>query len=130
MKTKLIYLLLIVVVSSTTMSFTNQQNSTVASAKISMVGNFGSFSVHRMHNSAALRWNFNSTEVSSFVIQRSYDGSNFSTIDELAPCTDQWNKYTDNTVEPGFIYYRLIAVMNDGSEEYSAVEMLRIVRRK
>ena len=130
MKTKLTSLLLIVVVSSTTMSFTNQQKLNVAITKAVMAGNFGSFNVHRMHNSAALRWGFNSTEVSSFIIQRSYDGTYFSTIDQQAPATDHWNKYTDNTVEPGFIYYRLIAVMNDGSEEYSAVEMLRIVRHK
>ena len=130
MKTKLTALLLIVVVSATTMSFTNQKKSSVVSTKISLAGNFGSFNVHRMQNHSALRWNFNSSEVSNFVIQRSYDGTWFSTIDEQAPSASHWNKYDDSTVEPGYIYYRLVAEMNDGTVEYSSVEMLRIVKRK
>ena len=100
------------------------------STKVFSVTNFGSFNVHRQHNSAALSWGFNSPNVTSFTIQRSYDGEYFSAIDQVGKSTGHWNKYIDATVEPGTIYYKIIAVMNDGSKDESPVTSVRIVRHR
>jgi hypothetical protein len=100
------------------------------STKVFSVTNFGSFNVHRQHNSAALSWGFNSPNVTRFDIQRSYDGEYFGTIDQVGLSTGHWNKYLDTTVEPGTIYYRIIAVMKDGSKEESPVTSVRIVRHR
>lgn len=93
------------------------------------VNNFGNFHVHRQHNYAALNWIFDAPNASNFIIQRSYDGSNFSTINSQAPGSGHWNKYVDTTVEPGTIYYRIIAVTDAGSET-SPVAEVRIVRHR
>lgn len=98
-------------------------------ANVFSVTNFGNFNVHRQHNSAALNWIFNDN-ASYFIIQRSYDGANFGTIAQQAPGSGHWNKYLDTTVEPGTIYYRIIAVLTDGSHEDSPVAEVRIVRHR
>lgn len=127
MKTKFTLLLAVVLTLNASGSTNPQMQS---SCKVFSVNNFGNFNVHRQHNSAALSWVFNSSNVSGFLIQRSYDGSNFSTIDEQGLGSGHWNKYIDATVEPGTIYYKIIAVMDDGSREESPVAEVRIVRHR
>ena len=92
---------------------------------------FGTFHVHRQGDFASLNWNVTSENVASFNIERSYDGTNFELVAIVLPNAARWNRYTDQTVEPGIIYYRIIAVMNNGSpDEYSATEMVKIVKHK
>ena len=92
---------------------------------------FGTFHVHRQGNFASLNWNVTTGNVASFNIERSYDGTFFEQIAIVTPSDARWNRYTDQTVEPGVIYYRIIAVMNDGSpDEYSATESVKIVKHK
>ena len=127
MKAK-VTVLLAIVLSMNASATTNpmmQPSTTVFS-----VNNFGNFNVHRQHNSAALSWIYDSGNVSSFIIQRSYDGSYFNTIHQQSPGSGHWNKFLDSTVEPGTIYYKIIAVNNDGSREDSPVATVRIVRHR
>ena len=93
---------------------------------------FGTFHAHRQGNFASLNWNVTTGNVASFRIERSYELDFFvvETIATVTPSEGRWNRYTDQTVEPGLIYYRLIAVMNDGSEEYSPIESVKIVKHK
>jgi hypothetical protein len=126
MKTKLTLLLAVVL----TLNSFGSTNPEVQSQKVFSVNSFGNFNVHRQHNSAALSWIFNSSNVSYFVIQRSYDGSNFSSIGQQALGNAHWNKFLDTTVEPGTIYYKIIAVMDDGLREESPVAEVRIVRHR
>lgn len=125
MKTKVTLLLAIVLCLNASAS-TNPLMQ--PSTKVFSVNNFGSFNVHRQHHSAALSWTHDSGNVSFFSIKRSYDGSNFQTIHQQAPGSGQRNKFLDATVEPGTIYYQIIAVSNDGSKEESPVATVRIVR--
>lgn len=127
MKTKFTLLLAVVLTLNASGSTHPQMQSC---SKVFSVNNFGNFNVHRQHNSAALSWVFNSPNVSKFLIQRSYDGSNFSTIDEQGLSSGHWNKYLDLTVEPGTIYYRVIAIMDDNTREESPVAEVRIVRHR
>ena len=91
---------------------------------------FGTFHVHRQGDFATLDWNVNVEGVSSFTIERSYDGEFFDVVDAVAPDESRWNRYTDNTVEPGIIYYRVSALMEDGTVEYSTIEIVKIVKHK
>ncbi|MGB8190469.1 MAG: hypothetical protein WCF67_01060, partial [Chitinophagaceae bacterium] len=63
-----------------------------------------------------------------FVIQRSYDGDFFENVAEISTSTDRRNQYKDNAVYPGYVHYRIAAVMYNGSTIYSSVEIVRIVR--
>jgi len=88
---------------------------------------FVRFNAHRQQAGIALSWTFGSpNNAVSFVIERSYDGSFFERIDEV-PAAGK-NQYKDNGVYPGYIYYRIAALMYDGSTIYSNVDMVRIVR--
>ena len=127
MKTKLT-VLLFVALSLNTLGSTGPELQ--PSNKVFSVNNFGSLNVHRQQNSAAVNWIFNSTNVSGFIVQRSYDGSYFSPICQQGKSNGHWNKFLDTTVEPGTIYYKVIAVMDDGSNEESPVAEVRIVRRR
>jgi hypothetical protein len=90
---------------------------------------FKRFNVHRQQNGVAIQWTVsNIDQISSFIIERSWDGVYFDTIDVLDATSDQ-NRYLDNNeIYPGFWYYRITAVMNDGTEVTSEVDMVRIVR--
>jgi hypothetical protein len=91
---------------------------------------FSTFHVHRQGDFASLNWNVNSDNIASFSIERSYDNDFFSFLTNVTPDAGRWNRYLDTSVEPGFIYYRITAVMNDGSVEESTVEMVKIVKHK
>ena len=91
---------------------------------------FDSFNAHRQHNSVVLTWSTIETGISSFIIQYSFDGVTFSTIDQVSPDGSNRNQYLHEGAFPGYNYYRIGAIMSNGTTEYSDVEAVRIVRRK
>jgi hypothetical protein len=91
---------------------------------------FDAFHAHRQHNSAALAWTTIEAGISSFVIQHSFDGVSFATVDQVSPEASGWNNYLHEGALPGYNYYRIGAILSNGTTEYSAVEVVRIVRRK
>ena len=91
---------------------------------------FGAFHVHRQGDFASLNWNIVTDNVHSFNIERSYDGEFFELIAIVMPGSTRWNRYVDKTVEPGVIYYRIIAVLNVGPDEWSTTESVKIVKHK
>ena len=94
----------------------------------SISGVFSTFQAHRKHNGVALAWSVNTPGIDEFVVERSYDGSFYEIIDHVPPVTGARNKYEDHTVLPGYIYYRVKAVLADGTVDYSETVMVRIVR--
>lgn len=91
-------------------------------------GTFSTFMAHRKQNGVALAWTVNTPGVDGFIIERSYDGTFFETIDHVPPAAGARNRYEDNSVLPGHIYYRAKAVLADGTVDYSETVMVRIVR--
>lgn len=88
---------------------------------------FSRFNVHRQQKGVLLTWIFSDpNNVVSFQIQRSYDGEFYENAGEV-PANGK-NQYKDNDVFPGHIYYRIAALMYDGSTIYSNVDVVRIVR--
>lgn len=91
----------------------------------------GYFRIHRMASDVALNWSVsNPAEVVCFIIERSFDGVNFYQIDEVGCDGSPTQKYRDNTVFPGYLYYRIKVKNTDGTSVTSATEMIRIVSRR
>ena len=107
----------------------DDKKTTVAAASLTSSEVFSRFNVHRQKNGVSVQWTVNSVEnISSFIIERSWDGVYFESINVLEAGTST-NRYLDNyDIYPGYWYYRITAVMNDGSEVSSDVDMVRIVR--
>jgi hypothetical protein len=84
---------------------------------------------HRQQKGVALTWQFtNPSNAVCYVVQRSYDGEFFENLAEI-PCSDGRSQYKDdNGIYPGYLHYRIVALMLDGSSIYSQVEIVRIVR--
>ena len=91
---------------------------------------FDAFHAHRQQTGVALAWRHSSSTVTNFIIQHSYDGVTFNTIDQVAPVLSGWNNFKDDGAFPGYNYYRIGAVLSDGSTDYSDINCIRIVRRK
>ena len=88
---------------------------------------FARFNVHRQQRGVVLNWIFTDpNNVVSFVVQRSYDGQFYENVAEVT--SNGKNQYKDNDVFPGHIYYRIAALMYDGSTIYSNVDVVRIVK--
>jgi hypothetical protein len=92
---------------------------------------FGTFLVHRERNlGVTLNWTALSNQISGYVIQKSYDGEYFDNVDLPVSTFGRWSRAKDRDVYPGYIYYRIVAIMNDGTECCSPVQVLHIVKRR
>ena len=103
------------------------------SLKKTSVG-FSFIRTHRQGKGAAISWSFTSGNASGFSVQRTYDDPNdawafWEPISNTACNGSRSYKSEDNNVYPGYIHYRVIAVLNDGSAIASEVSTLRIVSR-
>lgn len=96
---------------------------------------FAFLRTHRMSKSVVATWGLSSNDgVASFQVQRTYEDPTdpYSVWEEICnlPCSASRSyKHTDNNVLPGYIHYRVIAVMTDGSSVISEVATARIVSR-
>jgi len=93
---------------------------------------FGVIHIHRQADGVTLSWTVSdNTIVDGFYIQRSYDGTNFVIVGTLQnQANNSWFRYTDAEVFPGLIDYRIVAVLNDGTEVVSSVQSIRILKKK
>ena len=93
---------------------------------------FGMIHVHRQADGVGISWNVSDNSiVTGFYIQRSHDGTNYVMVGSVpGGSTNSWYRYNDESVFPGFINYRIVAVLNDGSEVMSSVQSIRIQRKK
>jgi hypothetical protein len=135
---KAITLLLAVVVSSFPVAdlsahTINRLSSSVIITSPKLVAGevFGSINGHRQQNGVSLSWTIITLDaIDGFIIERSYDGINFSTIGELNTVSVGWNRFKDEFVFPGYVHYRVKAMMADGSMVTSPTEIVRIVSKK
>jgi hypothetical protein len=92
---------------------------------------FGMFMAHRQGKGITLVWSVAFPgQVAGYEIQRSYDGDFFETISDMPGSNNSRSKFTDSNVYPGYIHYKVRAIMNDGTVEESVVQTIRIVSRK
>ncbi|HEY9491551.1 MAG TPA: hypothetical protein VIP56_06160 [Nitrososphaeraceae archaeon] len=85
---------------------------------------------HQSKKNVVLSWGITSPAgVSSFRIERSYDGDFYDVINEPACNNATKFSWKDEGIYPGVIYYRIGCLMSDGSCHYSDVETIRVVQR-
>ena len=108
-----------------------QQEQTV---KLKTLDNdFAFFRTHKQGKKVTATWALATTDgVSGFVVQRTYEDPTdpYAYWEDLCtmPCVSSRSfKYTDENVFPGYINYRVVATMNDGSSITSEVSGVRIV---
>ena len=134
---KKLFIFAVAFIAFTGFTFSGKKDQTSVKSNVSVTTakaehEFDFFRIHRQGKSdIMLSWGINSPAgVSSFTVQRSYDGDFFEEINQ-APCNNSVKfSFKDEGVYPGYIYYRVGCIMSDGSCHYSDTEMIRIVSRR
>ena len=97
--------------------------------------NFAFLRGHRKGNGASVTWGVDGTGVTKFNVARTYD---FDPYDPYAVWEDAGTvpadnsrsyKLDDNSVFPGTIHYKIVAVMNDGTTVCSDLIEVRINKK-
>jgi len=112
----------------------------VQSAKVTMKpattnAEFAFFRTHRNGKGVTGTWALSSNAgVVGFSVQRTYEDPTdpYAFWEEISymSCSARSNKYTDESVFPGVISYRIIAMSSDGNSTASEVSTVRIVSHK
>lgn len=124
MKTLISYLALTALILTSSFTVNQQQQLNKQSENC-----FDSFRVHRQGKAAiSLSWTVSSADINQFIVERSYDGEFFENVTSINFNGSSAYKYKDNGIYPGVVYYRITAVREDGTTEYSSVETVRIVQ--
>jgi hypothetical protein len=124
MKTLLSYLALAALIITSSFTVNQQQQLNQQSDNC-----FNSFRAHRQGKAGvSLVWTVSSSDITQFVVERSYDGEFFDNVNPVDFNGSSSYKYNDKEIYPGVIYYRVVAVKSDGTTECSPVETVRIVQ--
>jgi hypothetical protein len=115
-------LLLLATISFSSFVVSNNTNS------VSKVTGIETFRVHRQGKEISLTWSA-SGSAAGFRVERSEDGEFFSPIYSTENNGARNYKYKDGSFFPGTLHYRIVCVNTDGSEECSAVQVIRIMQR-
>ena len=108
-----------------------EKNPTLTNSKTKAF-EFGAIHIHRQGDGVTLAWNVSdNSQVESFYIQKSYDGTNYFTVGGTnAEANHSWYKFTETDVFPGIMTYKIFAVLNDGTEVVSPIQEIRILKKK
>ena len=96
---------------------------------------FTSFSTHRQGKGVALTWAVEATAgVVNFSIQKTYEDPTdpYAVWEDLGSLPEDGSKfyrYTDESVFPGFISYRVTATLIDGTTADSGISTVQILSR-
>jgi hypothetical protein len=101
------------------------------SVSANVAHDFTYFRIHpQSKKNVVLDWGIDTPAgVSSFTVERSYDGDFYDPINQVAPNNAVRFSWKDEGIFPGLIYYRIVCNMSDGTTHYSPVETIRIVQR-
>jgi hypothetical protein len=117
-------LLLVVTISLSSFVLSSKvSNETTASVKAP-----GMLRAHRQGSVISLTWS-NSANAVEYRIERSNDGQFFDIVDALPNNGNRSNSYKDGSFFPGTLYYRIMCINGDGTEESSNVEVLNVRQR-
>jgi hypothetical protein len=87
---------------------------------------------HRQGKGATISWAYSSGDVTNFAVQRTYEDPTdpyavWEPVCSMACNSSRSYKHTDENVYPGYINYRVVALMNDGTTTMSDITTVRIV---
>ena len=116
---------------------TNEPAKETRETAVKQGAGFTFFRTHRQGKGITATWGMASyAGVAGFTIQRTYDfdPSDPNAVWEPFPVVSgnagRSVSYTDNEASAGFIHYRVVAKMTNGSSEVSEISTVRIVSRK
>jgi hypothetical protein len=118
----------------TTTSFNTIPDSPVKTALTLKKGDasFVFFRTHRQGKGVTATWAVSAGNVASFTVKRTYEDPNdpyafWEDISTVPGGLGRSFKYTDENVFPGYVNYKIVALMDDGSSIVSEVATVRIV---
>ncbi|MBK6937016.1 MAG: hypothetical protein IPH18_09160 [Chitinophagaceae bacterium] len=134
MKTKFIIAILFAFIFLSAFEAIPVHNAVTCSVKNNLAQGFSFFRTHRQgKNGVTATWGVQAgSAVASFYVERTYEDpadpyANWETC-AYVPCLGEKSfKATDINVFPGFISYRVVAVLPDGSEFVSDISTVHIV---
>jgi hypothetical protein len=97
--------------------------------------NFTTLRGHRKGNGTSITWSADGVGISKFNVYRSYDFDPsdpyavWESVTSMAANNSRSYKVDDNSVFPGTINYKIVAVMNDGSTATSDFIAVRIMKK-
>ncbi len=123
MKTLLTFLFIGFVATTTSAVATNVEETFTETKSIQKC--FKYLRVQRHSEGNIVSWAVSSKDVIHFIIERSYDGKYFEPKTDINCSGVYLHSFTDETVSPGTVYYKIAAIKSDGTKEYSIVETIR-----
>ena len=138
MKTKFTISIIIVMAFATIAASPAPETATVVPQKAKRVSSqfyagFSSFRIHRQGKGVTSTWGMSSESgITCYTLQRTYGDPTdpYTLWDEISvvSCNSSRSyKWTDETVFPGFISYRVMANMSSGGNMMSETETIHIV---
>ena len=115
---------------------TNEPAKETQETAVKQGAGFTFFRTHRQGKGITATWGMASyAGVAGFVIQRTYEDptdlyANWESFPVAPGNAGRSASFTDDEVSPGFINYRVVAKMTNGSSEVSEISTVRIVSRK
>lgn len=135
MKAKLSVFAIAVIIISTAWISPVSTTTSNAPVKVSKLNpSFSFVRAHRQGKGITATWGITSTDgVIGFTIQKTYEDPTdpYAFWEDLCslPCNPSRSfKHTDNSVFPGYINYRIVARMDNGSDVMSETVTVRIVQ--
>ena len=96
---------------------------------------FTSFSTHRQGKGIALNWDVEvSAGVVGFSVQRTYEditdpSAEWFDVISVPADGSKFYRYVDGNVSPGFVSYRILASLSDGTVAESGISTVQILSR-
>lgn len=131
---KKLFVFAVAFIAFTGFTFSGKNEAVTSKDSASVTKNVHEFSYFRIHHQSkknvVLNWGVTTPAgVSSFIVERSYDGEFYDVINQVDGNNSTRFSWKDEGVYPGVIYYRIGCVMNDGTCNYSNIETIRVVQR-
>lgn len=136
MKTSLLLLAVISVAALTLPFRTTKIQAAEVSSAAKHAASFSFLRAHRQGKGVTVTWKTKAIDkVLDFVIQRTYEdpgnaNAYWENIATIPSSSVQSFTYTDREVFPGTIYYRIVALLIDGTTVQSEISSLQIVNQQ
>ena len=131
---KKLFVFAVAFIAFTGFTFSGKNEAVTSKAPAVIAKTTHEFSYFRIHHqtkkNVVLNWGITTPAgVSSFIVERSYDGEFYDVINQVACNNSVKFSWKDEGIYPGLIYYRVGCIMNDGTCHYSEIETIRVVQR-
>ncbi len=138
MKTKVIFLAFVAIVNCSSASPVKKRSSEspgIEKNTLALNGDISFLRSHRQGKGTSVDWGVTSSEgIAGFIVQRTYEDPTdpyafWENISSMSCNSSRSYKCDDENVFPGFISYRVVIVMSNGSKTTSNISTVHIVSR-